>query len=118
MLRRSIRRRPLPAGVSARETVGCTQACPGAIADRRSKASVVAVTAAVLSKGAAVSLLLWIILATLYLVLLWTLGIRTFTNGHYVLFFVGIVFPIAWIVGTLIAPAADAAAAEARSSVQ
>ena len=40
------------------------------------------------------SLLLWILLATLYLVLLWTLGIRTFTNGHYVLFFVGIVFPI------------------------
>jgi hypothetical protein len=37
-----------------------------------------------------VSLLLWIMLATLYLVLLWTLGITTFRKGHYVLFFVGI----------------------------
>jgi hypothetical protein len=68
-------------------------------------------------KGPAVSLLLWIMLAALYLVLLWTLGIRTFTNGHYVLFFVGIVFPIVWIVGALIAPTADASAGEARSSV-
>ena len=64
------------------------------------------------------SLLLWIMLATLYLVLLWTLGIRTFTNGHYVLFFVGIVFPIAWIAGALIARTADAPAGEARSSLQ
>jgi hypothetical protein len=65
-----------------------------------------------------VSLLLWIMLAALYLVLLWTLGIRTFTKGHYVLFFVGIVCPIAWIVGALIAPKAHVAAAEARSSLQ
>ena len=63
-------------------------------------------------------LLLWIMLATLYLVLLWTLGIRTFTSGHHVLFFVGIVFPIAWIIGVLIAPTDDVAAAEARTGLQ
>jgi hypothetical protein len=64
-----------------------------------------------------VSLLLWIMLATLYLVLLWTLGITTFRKGHYVLFFVGIVFPLAWIAGTLMAPTSAAGASEARSSL-
>jgi hypothetical protein len=65
-----------------------------------------------------VSLLLWIILATLYLVMLWTLGITTFRRGHYVLFFMGIVFPILWIVGAVIAPTSEVGAAEARSSLQ
>jgi hypothetical protein len=63
-----------------------------------------------------VSLLLWILLATLYLVLLWTLGITTFRRGHYVLFFMGIVFPILWIVGAVIAPTSEVGAAEARTS--
>jgi hypothetical protein len=65
-----------------------------------------------------VSLLLWIMLATLYLVLLWTLGITTFRRGHYVLFFMGIVFPVLWIVGAVIAPTSEVGAAEARSSLQ
>ena len=64
------------------------------------------------------SLLVWIALSTLYLVLLWTLGITTFRKGHYVLFFVGIVFPIVWIVGALMAPTTAVGAAEARSSLQ
>ena len=64
------------------------------------------------------SLLLWILLATLYLVLLWTLGITTFRRGHYVLFFMGIVFPVLWIVGAVIAPTSEVGAAEARSSLQ
>jgi hypothetical protein len=63
-----------------------------------------------------VSLLLWIAVSTLYLVLLWTLGIKTFRNGHYVLFFGGIVLPVLWIVGTIFGPTADAG--EARSSLQ
>jgi hypothetical protein len=63
-------------------------------------------------------LLLWIMLATLYLVLLWTLGITTFRKGHYVLFFLGIIFPVLWIVGALMAPTSDVGAAEARSSLQ
>jgi hypothetical protein len=65
-----------------------------------------------------VSLLLWIMFATLYLVLLWTLGITTFRRGHYVLFFIGIVFPVLWIVGAVIAPTSEVGAAEARSSLQ
>jgi hypothetical protein len=65
-----------------------------------------------------VSLLLWIMLATLYLVLLWTLGITTFRKGHHVLFFIGIIFPVLWIIGALMAPTSEAGAAEARSSLQ
>jgi hypothetical protein len=69
-------------------------------------------------RGSDVSLLLWIALSTLYLVLLWTIGITTFRKGHLVLFLVGIVFPIAWVVGALLRPAPAVREAEARSSVQ
>jgi hypothetical protein len=62
-----------------------------------------------------VSLLLWITLSALYLVLLWTVGIATFRRGHGLLFCVGIVFPIVWIVGAFIPRTAAAAAAEAPS---
>jgi hypothetical protein len=40
-----------------------------------------------------VSPLLWILLATLYLAMLWTLGITTFRKGRYARFFIGIVLP-------------------------
>lgn len=63
-------------------------------------------------------MLLWILLATLYLVLLWTLGITTFRKGHHVLFFIGIIFPVLWIVGALMAPTSEVGAAEARSGLQ
>lgn len=63
-------------------------------------------------------LLLWIAVATLYLVLLWTLGIRTFRNGHYLLFFGGIVFPLLWIIGALMGPPAEAPAGQAPGTLQ
>jgi hypothetical protein len=59
-----------------------------------------------------VSTFLWILLGVLYLTALILLGVATLRKGHTVLFFVGIVFPILWIVGAMIAPtprAADAA---------
>lgn len=58
------------------------------------------------------STFLWILLGVLYLTALIMLGVATLRKGHTVLFFVGIVFPILWIVGAMIAPtprAADAA---------
>lgn len=58
------------------------------------------------------STFLWILLGVLYLTALIILGVATLRKGHTVLFFVGIVFPILWIVGAMIAPtprAADAA---------
>lgn len=51
------------------------------------------------------STFLWILLATLYLVALVSLGASTLRNRHVVLFVLGIVFPLLWVVGALIAPA-------------
>ena len=58
-------------------------------------------------------MLLWTILATLYLVAVFTLGLATLRNGHTVLFWVGIIFPLLWIVGALMQPTAKAVAADA-----
>ena len=55
------------------------------------------------------STFLWILLGVLYLTALIMLGVATLRRGHPVLFFVGIFFPILWIVGALIEPAPRAA---------
>jgi Na+/phosphate symporter len=60
-----------------------------------------------------VSTLLWLLLAFLYIALFVTLALTTLRKGHYILFFVGIIFPVLWIIGALIGPTA---AAEARGA--
>ncbi len=50
------------------------------------------------------STLLWILLAAIYLVCLVTLGVATFRKGHFVLFWIGIIFPVLWIIGALMEP--------------
>ncbi|MEA2180095.1 MAG: hypothetical protein QOG77_3392 [Solirubrobacteraceae bacterium] len=61
-------------------------------------------------KGAkTMSTVLWIALVTLYLAALIWLGATTLRKGHTILFVVGIIFPILWIVGTLMAPTPRAA---------
>jgi hypothetical protein len=50
------------------------------------------------------STFLWIVLAALYFVALVSLGVSTLRKGHTVLFVVGIIFPVLWIVGALIQP--------------
>ncbi len=62
-------------------------------------------------------MVIWFMLAALYLVLLWTLGLMTLRKGHNLLFWVGIVFPILWIVGAVIAPTPTAAAHGAAGTV-
>jgi hypothetical protein len=52
--------------------------------------------------------LVWLILAFLYIAALLVLGVSTLRKGHTVLFWVGIVFPILWIVGALMAPTPQA----------
>jgi len=47
---------------------------------------------------------LWTALVVLYIALLISLGMSTFRKGHYVLFWVGLVFPVLWIVGALMSP--------------
>ena len=57
------------------------------------------------------STFLWIMLGVLYLVAIITLGAATLRKGHTVLFVFGIFFPLLWIIGALMAPTPDAAAA-------
>jgi hypothetical protein len=40
----------------------------------------------------------------LYLVLVITLGVLTFRRGHYVLFGVGFLFPVCWLIGSILTP--------------
>ena len=57
------------------------------------------------------STFVWILLAALYLTALFVLGLTTLRKGHTVLFWFGILFPLLWIVGALMPPTAEAAAA-------
>jgi hypothetical protein len=64
------------------------------------------------------STFLWFLLAALYLTALIVLGLATLRKGHTALFWVGIIFPILWIVGALMAPTPRAATPEARAGLQ
>jgi hypothetical protein len=55
------------------------------------------------------SAFLWILFAVIYVIVLITLGLATLRKGHYFLFFVGIIFPVLWLVGGLIGPTPRAA---------
>lgn len=61
---------------------------------------------------------LWIILAVLYITLWVTLGMATLRKGHTALFWFGIIFPLLWIVGAIMAPTPAVAAAQSRASLQ
>jgi hypothetical protein len=60
----------------------------------------------------------WFLLAVLYLTALIVLGLATLRKGHTALFWFGIIFPILWVVGALIAPTPKAAAPEAQAGLQ
>jgi hypothetical protein len=60
----------------------------------------------------------WILLGVLYITLWVTLGLTTLRKGHTALFWFGIIFPVLWIVGALIAPRSAVAAADSRASLQ
>ena len=49
--------------------------------------------------------MLWFGVGILYVVLLITLGIMTIRKGHWVMFVVGIFFPLFWLVGAIVPPA-------------
>lgn len=48
-----------------------------------------------------------VLIGAVYIVLLITLGVMTYRKRHYILFWIGIIFPVLWIIGALIAPAPD-----------
>ena len=47
---------------------------------------------------------MYILLAAIYFVLLLTLGIISIRKGHWVMFLLGIFFPVLWLVGALLPP--------------
>ena len=53
---------------------------------------------------------LWIVLGVLYVACWLYFGLATFRRGHYWMFWIGIIFPILWIIGAFIAPTDHAAA--------
>ncbi len=57
--------------------------------------------------------MLWIGLGILYLLLLVTLGIMSIRKGHWVMFIIGIVLPIFWLIGALMPPKEPAASSGA-----
>ena len=63
------------------------------------------------------STFLWILLGILYLTALFVLGLSTLRKGHTALFWLGIIFPVLWIVGALMAPT-PAVAADARADLR
>jgi hypothetical protein len=52
------------------------------------------------------STFVWFILAVIYLMLFITLALTTLRKGHYLLFWVGIIFPVLWIIGAVMTPSA------------
>ncbi|MFL6586784.1 MAG: hypothetical protein ACJ8GV_07850 [Luteimonas sp.] len=44
------------------------------------------------------------VLAVIYIFLFIVLGVQTIRRGHWVLFFIGIIFPLLWVVGALMPP--------------
>ena len=54
------------------------------------------------------STVLWLILAVVYIMLFITLALTTWRKGHYLLFWVGIIFPVPWIIDAVIAPTGNA----------
>jgi hypothetical protein len=64
------------------------------------------------------STFLWFVLVVVYLTALIVLGLATLRKGHTALFCFGIIFPVLWIVGALMAPTPRAAAANARPGIQ
>jgi len=56
------------------------------------------------------STFVWLLLAVAYIALFITLALTALREGHYVLFWVGIIFPVLWIIGAVIAPTGRAEA--------
>ena len=46
----------------------------------------------------------------IYFILLVTLGILSIRKGHWVMFIIGIFFPLFWLIGALLPPRQEAAA--------
>ena len=48
--------------------------------------------------------MVWVGLGIVYFILPVTLGIMSIRKGHWVMFLLGIFFPVFWLIGALMAP--------------
>ena len=55
--------------------------------------------------------MLWVGLGIVYFILLVTLGVMSIRKGHWVMFLLGIPFPVFWLIGAMMAPRGGAAEA-------
>lgn len=46
----------------------------------------------------------YVLLGAIYVVLMITLGITSIRKGHWIMFLIGIVIPLFWIIGALLPP--------------
>jgi hypothetical protein len=51
----------------------------------------------------------FVLAGILYFILLVTLGIMSIRKGHWVMFIIGIFFPLFWLIGALMPPRQEAA---------
>ena len=56
----------------------------------------------------AASSVTWVILGIIYFVLLVILGVMSLRKGHWILFIIGIFFPLFWIIGAVMPPTESA----------
>ena len=52
--------------------------------------------------------MLFVLGGILYFILLVTLGIMSIRKGHWVMFIIGIIFPLFWMIGALMPPREEA----------
>jgi len=52
--------------------------------------------------------MLFVIGGVLYFILLVTLGLMSIRKGHWVMFIIGIFFPLFWLIGALMPPREEA----------
>jgi purine-cytosine permease-like protein len=63
-------------------------------------------------------LMWWIVAFVIWLALLAIFGLRALGKGHTVLFFIGFLLPVFWIVGALLPPTNAAQTADARARLR
>jgi hypothetical protein len=51
---------------------------------------------------------LWVGFAILYFILLVSLGVTSLRKGHWVMFIIGIAFPLFWLIGAMMPPKQEA----------
>jgi hypothetical protein len=63
------------------------------------------------------STILWIVFASIYVLCFALLGLATLRKGHYAMFWLGIIFPVLWVIGAFMAPTPTSAVAREEAQI-